>query len=107
MEQIQEPLLVTLKKSEEQFIKEEFDKFADVDYKKIFYNHPTQIKNINNNYKLKEKKENMENSGAGALINNNFPNGKNENEENDIQLLNKKRKQSEGLCELRTEMLEK
>jgi hypothetical protein len=103
MEQIQEPLLIISKKSEEQLIKDEFDKFADVDYKKIFYNNPTQIKNINNNYKLKQKIENMENTES----NNNFHIEKKENEENDIQFLNKKRKQSEGLNELRTELLEK
>lgn len=105
MEQIQEPLLLSSLKSEEQFIKEEFDKFADVDYKKIFYNHPTQIKNINNNYKFKEI-ENMENTNSGAGKRKNSTE-KRKSSENDMQLLNKKRKQSEGLSELRTELIER
>ena len=39
--------------------------------------------------------------------NTNLPIERLEKEENDVQLLNKKRKQSEGLSELRNELLEK
>ena len=58
--------------------------------------------------KLKENKENMENMQLTTEeINTNFPIEKIEKEENETQLLNKKRKQSDGLNELKKELLDK
>lgn len=95
----------TTKLSELDTIKEEFDKFANVDYRKLFYSQPTQIKKLKENYKFenKLKMENVQNVGDNNL---NLPVVEN-NEENEMQLLNKKRKQSEAMNELKRELIEK
>jgi hypothetical protein len=82
---------------------EELEKLISIDFKEIFNKQPTQLKNINNN-KLKPNKQ-MENL---MVIEENQINQPNEEiEDKDIKLLNKKRKQSDGLNELKKELLEK
>ena len=111
LEYIYEPLLIgnINKTSEEEIFKEEFNKLRNFDYKKIFYNHPTQMNNLNNNFKLKENKEGMENLNLinNEDIKNKIPMEQVDKEENEMQLLNKKRKQSDGLSELKRDLLEK
>ena len=84
-------------------IQDELENYKNVDFRSIFNKQPTQLKNINNN-KLKAFKE-MENLMAVDETQVNPVD--NVKVENEIQLLNKKRKQSDGLSELRKELLEK
>lgn len=82
---------------------EEIKRLLNADYKSLFNKQPTQIKNNNKN-KLKANKE-MENL---MVIEDIQANPIDEViVENEIQLLNKKRKQSDGLSEIRKESIEK
>lgn len=82
--------------------KEDFERLINADYNSLFYKQPTQIKNINKN-KLKANKE-MENLMA---VEDKQVNPIEEVKvENETQLLNKKRKQSDGLSEIRKDLIE-
>jgi uncharacterized protein involved in exopolysaccharide biosynthesis len=80
----------------------EVDKMNLVDWLSIFNKQPTQLNNLNN--KLKTNKD-MEN----AMIIDEFQANPFHAEkiDNEIQMLNRKRKQSDGFSELRKESLAK
>ena len=82
---------------------EEFERLLNADYMSLFYKQPTQIKNINKN-KLKANKE-MEN--LMAVEDTQVTPIEETKGENDTQLLNRKRKQSDGLSQIREELIEK
>lgn len=86
------------------FVKAEVDleKMKRVDWTSIFNKQPTQLNNINN--KLKTNKD-MENTMVIDEFQANPIDA--EKIDNEIQMLNRKRKQSDGLRELRRELLEK
>jgi len=83
--------------------REDLDTYKNVNLSSIFNKQPTQLKNINNN-KLKANKE-MENL---MVVEDNPVNPIVEGSiEDEMQMLNKKRKKSDGLTELRNELLDK
>lgn len=87
---IESPQKKITRANEDKEIHEEFDKFAKIDYKKIFLNQPTQIRSLNEPVNPKKKV--------------NLPSGKTEK---DFQYLNKKRKQPDGLNDLKKDLIEK
>lgn len=86
-------------------IKAEVDlqKMKRIDWLSIFNKQPTQLNNLN--YKLKTNKD-MENTMVIDDLQAN-PAIDAEKVDNELHLLSRKRKQSEGLSELRRELLEK
>lgn len=82
---------------------DKLETYKNVNFSAIFNKQPTQLKNINNN-KLKANKE-MENL---MEVEDNAVNPIDEGKiEDELQMLNKKRKKSDGLSELRNELLDK
>lgn len=81
---------------------EELNLLLNADYKTLFYKQPTQLKIINKN-KLKANKE-MENLMEIEDIQANPEEAI--KIENDEQLINKKRKESDGLSEIRKDLIE-
>lgn len=83
-------------------LKEDYEKLKNFDYSSIFSKQPTQLNVLNNKINRSIEMDNLmefndvqPHPELGAKI------------ENDIQLLSRKRKSSEGLTELKKEILDK
>ncbi len=78
----------------------DLENMKNIDWLAIFNRQPTQLNNFNNNLKTNKDMENL-------MVIDDFQAIDAEKIDNQIQMLNKKRKQSDGLTELRTELLAK
>ncbi len=78
----------------------DLENMKNIDWLAIFNRQPTQLNNFNNNLKTNKDMENL-------MVIDDFQAIDADKIDNQIQMLNKKRKQSDGLTELRTELLAK